>query len=86
MDYLLPTQETAVEVKMARQSLTAGKLGEELIVDIAKYQEHPKVRKLLCFVYDPDGLIPNPRDIENDLSKQHDKLAVQVMIVPKVHP
>jgi hypothetical protein len=86
IDYLLPSLETAIEVKNARQRLTARVLGEELIVDIARYQSHPRCRKLLCFVYDPGGIIANPRGIETDLSKQHDKLMVQVMIVPRLHP
>jgi DpnII restriction endonuclease len=73
----------AVEVKKSRQALTARVLGDELLVDIAKYQKHPQCRKLLCFVYDPDGLISNPRGIESDLSKRHDNLAVRVMIVPR---
>jgi hypothetical protein len=80
MDYLLPELQTAVEVKKARTGLAARGVGEELIIDIAKYQSHPQCRKLLCFVYDPDGIISNPRGVEADLSKQHDKLAVLVMI------
>ena len=83
MDYLLPELEMAVEVKKARQTLTTRELGQELIVDIAMYQNHPQCRKLLCFVYDLDGLILNPRGVESDLSRQHDKLAVRVMIVPR---
>lgn len=83
MDYLLPELEMAVEVKKARQTLTTRELGQELIVDIAMYQNHPQCRKLLCFVYDLDGLILNPRGVEFDLSRQHDKLAVRVMIVPR---
>jgi hypothetical protein len=83
MDYLLPELETAVEVKKTRPTLTARDVGEELIVDIKKYQEHPRCRKLVCFVYDPDGFISNPRGVEADLSKQHDKLAVRVMIRPR---
>jgi len=85
MDYLLPELQTAVEVKKARSALTARVLGEELIVDIAKYQRHPQCRKLICFVYDPEGTISNPRGVEADLSKQHDNLAVRVMIVPRLH-
>jgi hypothetical protein len=69
IDYLLPSLEMAIEVKKARPGLTARVLGEELIVDIARYQSHPRCRKLLCFVYDPDGIIANPRGIETDLSK-----------------
>jgi hypothetical protein len=86
MDYLLPLLQTAIEVKKARPALAARVLGEELIVDIAKYQKHPQCRKLLCFVYDPDGTISNPRGVETDLSKQHDKLTVRVTIVPRLHP
>jgi hypothetical protein len=86
MDYLLLEIETAVEVKKSRLSLTAKKLGDELLIDIAKYQKHPQCRKLVCFVYDPEGIITNPRGVEADLSKQHDKLTVRVMIVPKQHP
>ena len=85
MDYLLPELQTAVQVKKARSALTARVLGEELIVDIAKYQRHPQCRKLICFVYDPEGTISNPRGVEADLSKQHDNLAVRVMIVPRLH-
>jgi hypothetical protein len=86
MDYLLPSLQTAIEVKKARPTLTARALGEELIVDMAKYQNHSQCRKLLCFVYDPDGSISNPRGIETDLGKHDDKMAVCVMIVPRLHP
>jgi len=68
MDFLLLEIETVVEVKKSRQSLTAKLLGEELLIDIAKYQEHPRFRKLVCFVYDPEGTITNPRGVEADLS------------------
>jgi hypothetical protein len=83
MDFLLPEIETVVEVKRSRPSLTAKQLGEELIIDIEKYQKHPQCRTLVCFVYDPEGSIANPHGIEADLSKQHDKLIVRVMILPR---
>src|SRR5262249_47411003 len=82
MDFLLPEIETAVEVKKSRPSLTAKQLGEELIVDIGRYQNHSRCRTLVCFVYDPEGRIANPHSLEADLSKQHDKLTVRVMILP----
>ena len=82
IDFFLPEIETAVEVKKSRPTLNAKKLGEELIVDIERYQKHPGCRRLVCLVYDPDGLIANPRGVETDLSKQHGKMTVRVMIVP----
>jgi REase_DpnII-MboI len=84
MDFLLPEIKAVVEIKMMRPTLTTRQLGEQLIVDIAKYKTHPVCRTLLCVVYDPETRISNPRGLEDDLSKEHDGLATQVMIVPKV--
>jgi hypothetical protein len=83
MDLLLPEIEAVVELKMMRQSLTTKQLGEQLIVDIAKYKTHPTCRTLFCVVYDPEGRVVNPRGVENDLSREHEKLVTRVMIVPK---
>jgi hypothetical protein len=84
MDFLLPEIEAVVEIKMMRPTLTTRQLGEQLIVDIAKYKAHPVCRTLFCVVYDPETRISNPRGVENDLSKEDNGLATRVMIVPKV--
>jgi len=83
MDFLLPEVEAVVEIKMTRPTLSKRQLGEQLIVDIAKYKKHPACRKLFCVVYDPDGRISNPRGLENDLSEQNDRMMTHVTIVPK---
>jgi hypothetical protein len=83
IDFLIPKLEMGIEVKKSRDTLKDSNIGEELIIDITKYQNHPQCRKLICFVYDPDNLISNPRGVESDLSAQHDKLSVRVMIVPR---
>lgn len=82
MDFLLKNEEIVIETKMARETLNAKKLGDELIVDIKRYENHPNCKTLLCLVYDPMKLIPNPRGIEADLSKETDGLLVIVLIVP----
>ncbi len=53
------------------------------MVDIQKYKQHPDCRTLVCFVYDPEGRIANPRGIENDLSGDKEGLTVRVIIAPK---
>jgi hypothetical protein len=59
-------------------------LGEELIVDIARYRNQLKRRTLFCFVYDPDRLAKNPRGFEDDIQQMSDQsLAVRAMIIPK---
>lgn len=83
MDFLLPELEAVVEIKMMRQSLSTKQLGEQLIVDIAKYKKHPMCRTLFCVVYDPEGRVANARGVESDLNTEQGDIAVRVMVVPK---
>ncbi len=83
MDFLLPEIQAVVETKMMRPSLSTKQLGEQLIIDIAKYKSHPECCTLFCVVYDPGGKISNPRGVEKDLSTQDQKLVTHVIIVPK---
>jgi hypothetical protein len=83
MDFLLKAEQIVVEVKCTRETLTDVGIGEELLVDIAKYRQHPNCRTLVCFVYDPKHLIRNPAGLENDLSGTRDGLVVSVLIRPK---
>ena len=84
-DFLLKDERIIIEVKKTRSSLKAKQLGEQLIVDIAKYKTHPDCDLLYCFVYDPEGYINNPKGIENDLNNSQSGLKVKVKIVPKGH-
>jgi hypothetical protein len=57
-------------------------------LDIARYAKNPDVRKLVCFVYDPDGLLRrDAAQIEIDLSGHHEingrGLDVIVLVRPK---
>jgi hypothetical protein len=83
IDFLLKNEQIVIEVKKTRETLKARQIGEQLIVDIQRYQTHPDCKTLLCFVYDPEGWVSNPRGLENDLNKKDDDLEVKVLIVPK---
>lgn len=83
VDFLLKGERIIIEVKKTRASMTARKLGEELIIDRAKYEKHPDCKILVCFVYDPEGRIGNPVGIERDLENHEGKLKVRVIIAPK---
>lgn len=82
MDFLLKDYKIVLEVKKTRVGLTAKELGTQLIDDIARYKSHPDCETLICFTYDPEGLIGNPRGIENDLSRDENGLKVKVIIRP----
>jgi REase_DpnII-MboI len=82
MDFLLKQERIVIEVKKTRKTLGDKDLGNQLIEDKARYQVHPDCRKLICFVYDPDGRITNPRGISNDLNSKDEHFEVQVIIKP----
>ena len=82
MDFLIKDYSIVIEVKKTRKGLAAKEVGEQLIIDIEKYQAHPDCKTLICFVYDPEGRIPNPKGIENDLNRTEEELTVKVLITP----
>lgn len=82
-DFLLPQIDTVVEIKKTRPGLNAKAIGEQLIIDIAKYKKHPQCRRLVCFVYDPEGRVSNPVGIENDLNTGEHGIEVKVSILPR---
>ena len=83
IDFLINDNQTAIEVKYAKDSHKDKQIGDELIIDIAKYSKHPNCKSLYCFVYDPDYCIGNPKGLENDLNnKSTDEFKVKVFVRP----
>lgn len=83
MDFLLKKEKIVVEVKMTRKQLADKEVGDQLIVDIERYKEHPDCDTLICFIYDPEGRIANPQGLSEDLQSQSkDDLKVIVFINP----
>jgi hypothetical protein len=81
LDFLLKREQIVVEVKRTRTGLTDRQVGEELIIDAARYAEHPDCKILVCLIHDPDQLIANPRGLEDDLGRlAHDDLQVAVVV------
>ena len=82
-DFLLKPEGIVVECKKTRQGLGAKEIGDQLIVDIARYKEMKSCRTLVCMVYDPENRIPNPGGFQADLSADRGPLVVEVIVVPK---
>lgn len=81
MDFLLKNEQIVIEVKKTRQGLADKELGDQLIIDVDRYKAHPDCKKLICFVYDPEGRVGNPAGLINDLNTQHQGF-VDVIIEP----
>jgi hypothetical protein len=83
MDFLLKKEKIVIEVKKTRNSLKDKEIGDQLIIDVQHYKVHPDCKRLICFVYDPDSKIKNPRGLEVDLnSLSSEELIVEVYIRP----
>ncbi len=83
MDFLLKQDSIVVETKMTRDNFRDRQIGEQLLIDIAKYGKHPHCKKLFCIVYDPVECVTNPKGLEKDLSGIHDGLEVSVIVTPR---
>ncbi len=83
VDFLLKKEEIIIEIKKTRKGLGSKEIGEQLIIDSQRYQVHPNCNQLICFVYDPEGRIGNPKGIEGDLTKELNGIPVSVYITPQ---
>jgi len=83
MDFLLKQEQIVIEIKKTRKNLGTKDIGEQLVIDQEKYKNHPDCKTLICFVYDPEARIANPRGIENDLNSTKDDFIVNVIIAPR---
>jgi hypothetical protein len=79
---LLRPEGIVLDVKKTRQGLGTKELAEQAMVD---FQQFPGLdcRVVFCFVYDPEGRIPNPRRLESDLTGQLHGRTTEVVVSPK---
>ena len=63
IDFVLKNEGILVEVKKTSKNTREKEIGEQLLVDIAKYKEYPNIRTLICFIYDPEKWIENPEGL-----------------------
>ena len=82
-DFLLKEENIVIEIKKTRHGLSSKEIGDQLIIDIARYKSHPNCNTLICFVYDPEERINNPIGIEKDLTSENEELNVIVKIIQR---
>jgi len=83
VDFLLKPEQILIEIKKTRSTHTNKKLGEELIINIDRYPNHPDCKNLVFFIYDPDRIIKNPRGFENDFENRTKNINIKVFIRPE---
>jgi hypothetical protein len=83
IDLVLKNEAIIIENKKTSKNLREGEIGKQLIVDIEKYKEYPNVTIMVCFIYDPENWIENPKGLKKDLEQlSTERLNVEVFISP----
>jgi hypothetical protein len=83
VDFLLPDEKIMIELKKTRSGLGSKEVGNQLMIDITRYKKHPDYKNLICFVYDPEGVIGNPVGLEKDLNHlSNDEVNIITLIRP----
>jgi hypothetical protein len=83
MDFLLKSEQIVIEAKITRPGRANKEIANELTIDAARYRTYQDCSSLVCLVYDPSGLIKNPRGFELDLARLSDpRLTVSPIVVP----
>ena len=81
--FLLNHDRLAFAVKKTRTGLSRKDLTEQLRADAERYRARGRCIQLLCFIYDPEGRIGNPRGLENELASSTEHFTVDVIVAPK---
>ena len=80
---LLDHDRLAIVVKKTRTGLSRKDLADQLRADVERYRDRGRCTQMLCFIYDPEGRIGNPRGLENELNATSEHFSVDVVVAPK---
>jgi hypothetical protein len=81
--YFLDHDRLAIVVKKTRTGLNPKDLADQVRADVERYRNRGRCAYLLCFIYDPEGRIGNPRGLESELCTASEHFAVDVIVAPK---
>jgi hypothetical protein len=73
-DFLLQSGAVALTAKLVRPGVDECRLARQLDEDAAHHACRPGCRTLVCFVYDPQGLLAEPRRLEAVWSRPYGDL------------
>ena len=84
IDFVLKNEGILIEAKKASRNLKAKDIGDQLIIDIARYAKYPEVKTLVCFIYDPEFAVSNPELFEQHINEVPTKeMKVIAIVCPK---
>lgn len=72
-DFTVPSAGLFIETKAARNAQHGKNVADELKVDIESYHTHPSCSTLIALVWDPGRHVPDPNQVERDLTGKRTK-------------
>jgi DpnII restriction endonuclease len=81
--FLLDHDRLAIVVKKTRTGISRKIFADQVRADTERYRARGRCTQLLCFIYDPEGRIGNPRGLENELTSTSEHFTVDVVVAPK---
>jgi hypothetical protein len=79
-DFILARDQVSVTAKLVHRDVRGPQLTEQFREDIAYYRSHGKCAAMVGFVYDPQSLLPDPRNLERAWSSNEDGLDASCII------
>jgi len=84
IDFLLKNEKIVVETKMTNEKLRDKEVGDQLLIDIGRYKNHPDCNVLILFIYDKGDFITNKGGLIRDLNHMStDKIRIFTFINPE---
>ena len=83
VDFWLRDHGMLIEAKMLRASSSQRQLVDELVVDHQRYSKMTGCHSLLCFVYDPQNKLRDPKNVVRELEHIRGDPQIQVYVSPK---
>jgi hypothetical protein len=72
-----------IVAKKTKLGVSIKELMEQVRVDSTHFSGRADCRRLVCFIYDPEGRVGNPRGLESDFTMVGDAFTLEVIIAPK---
>lgn len=82
VDFLLVSEQTGIEAKMMRDTLSERELGKQLLLDLAQFPSHSQCQSLIFMIYDPTHMIRNPAALRSDVVSAARGFPIEIIYSP----
>lgn len=82
-DLVVSQEGIVISVRRTRPGAGSKLIAEHIAADARHYMAEPSCKTLFCFVYDPEGRIGNPQNLEREQTQNLMGTQIEVIVEPK---